>query len=441
MRIEYGVSKIGYAACYVNYQGTPFLRITLPNGAPNILAVGESTAIKVEIHEINDTYIPGSGKIHYRYDNGSYLNSSLIHLKGDLYKGILSPAICNDTPEFFFSVEGINGGVIYNPYNAPNFTFSSLVGKKVTVFEDNFETNFGWTVENDTYITDGAWERGIPIGGGDRGDPPTDYDGSGKCFLTDNEDGDSDVDGGITWLISPTIDISAGIDARVDYGLWYTNNYGGDPNNDIFRIYISNNDGESWSFIKAIGPNTSMGWKEDGFTIGRYFNPSSKFKVCFEVSDLSNESIVEAGIDGVCISIFESCFKSDLYCNGDLSWTGVESNEIIEGNFMVENGGESNSELNWEIDKYPDWGTWSFAPSFGSALKPEEGVVIVKVYVKAPNEQNQNFSGIIKLINKDNSSDHCEVPVSLTTPLNKNLIKWQLLRICYSSSYRIIYFS
>jgi len=114
----------------------------------------------------------------------------------------------------------------------------------------------------------------------------------------------------------------------------------------------------------------------------------------------------------------------DLELDGELSWTwnNVEPGSTITKSFKVKNVGDSNSELGWEISNYPSWGTWTFDPSSGNNLKPEQGPVTVDVTIVAPNEQNQGFGGEIKIINKEDPTDFEIITVSLTTPCNNQKI-------------------
>ena len=86
---------------------------------------------------------------------------------------------------------------------------------------------------------------------GDRGDPRRDSDLSGQCYVTDNAQGDADVDGGPTRLTSPTLDASAlpdPDDVRVSYHRWFTSE-SGTP--DSLLVEVSNDDGQNWTTLET----------------------------------------------------------------------------------------------------------------------------------------------------------------------------------------------
>ena len=108
--------------------------------------------------------------------------------------------------------------------------------------------------------------------------------------------------------------------------------------------------------------------------------------------------------------------SEDLDCEGNLDWADVETGTTVTGSFTIENIGAPESELNWEISDYPDWGTWTFTPDSGTGLTPEDGAITIDVEVVAPDETETEFSGSVEIVNTDNSADSCTIDAALVTP-------------------------
>lgn len=111
--------------------------------------------------------------------------------------------------------------------------------------------------------------------------------------------------------------------------------------------------------------------------------------------------------------------KSNLDCTGSLIWKDVKPGEIRNGSVTVVNIGPQRSNLDWEVAEYPDWGIWTFEPLNGENLRPEDGSVLVEVSVLAPSEENTEFTGQIKVVNKNDPTDFETIQVSLITPKSK----------------------
>jgi len=108
----------------------------------------------------------------------------------------------------------------------------------------------------------------------------------------------------------------------------------------------------------------------------------------------------------------------NIYCNGNLIWSDITLIETVTENINVEKNGESGSLLDWEIESYPDWGTWIFVPENGTDQKQGD-TVSIEVEVVAPDEEDTEFRGDIKIVNCMNSSEYCIVDVSLATAINQ----------------------
>jgi hypothetical protein len=241
--------------------------------------------------------------LRYRYNGGEFDSVPLEPQGGGLFTAVLPPADCFHSPQFYVSVEGERYGPVTSPTRAPDELYETAVGYRMVKLYYDFEEPQGWSVNDDPDLIDGSWERGVPIGGGLRGDPPTDYDGSGSCFVTANEAGNSDVDGGYTRLLSPLLQFDAATDVVVQYALWYTNDRGNNPNQDVFKIRYLNNPG--WlTPLHEVGPMTPTptDWHVGTLAIGGIVDHQNGFWLVFEASDTSPWSVVEAGLDAVTVT-------------------------------------------------------------------------------------------------------------------------------------------
>jgi len=317
VRFEFGdgygsqVGRIGLDSVEVTEDlGPPLpgaISMDLVEALPDIVPPGEPIVVVVEIKATGEAYIADSATVYYRYDGGDYLTDTLEPLGDDLYEAALPPPACGDVPEFYFSAEGDVTGMIHLPMDAPDDTYSLAVGEKVFLYYEDFETDTGWTTEI-LGATSGWWQRGVPVD--DDGwdyDPATDSDGSGQCWLTQNEEGNTDVDNGAVRLTSPTLDMSAAdFVLGYDYFLRLTN----DDGVDRLLVEMNAEDGAGdWVEIARQDTDGGLEWRHfeiDRATIvSQGVTPTATTKVRFTANDGDEQSIVEGGLDAFSIFYVE----------------------------------------------------------------------------------------------------------------------------------------
>ncbi|HGY91146.1 MAG TPA: matrixin family metalloprotease [Planctomycetes bacterium] len=298
---------------------TPFtpppFDITFPQGRPQSVPADQDFDLDILTVSNGGQPDPSQAQLFTSVDGGPFQASPLLDLGGGAFRATLPATSCLGSLDYYIEITPLGSATpVRAPFSAPAATYhADVVGNLVNVFQDDFNANMGWTVSNSAGLTAGAWQRGVPVGGGDRGDPAQDFDGSGSCYLTENVDGNSDVDGGSTTLTSPVIDLSTYPDAVISWAFWYSNDFGANPNQDVFVTEITN-DGVNWVNVETYNGNAGA-WLERSLRVSDFFATSAQIQVRFTASDPPpNGSVVEAGIDA---------FSVDACPNGGLGVCGA----------------------------------------------------------------------------------------------------------------------
>jgi Zn-dependent metalloprotease len=218
------------------------------------------------------------------------------------------PPVSGAIVRYYVSVADVDGGVLTDPPGAPGYaTHVFLAGPYSTAAAADFETDPGWTVgAAGDNATTGVWLRAEPIGtslGGVQLQPELDHtaDPGQLCFVTGNataglDIGTNDVDGGHTTLTTPVFSALGLTNAAIEYYRWYTNNGGGDPGTDFWRVDLSFDGGFNWVPIE-LTTVTDGSWRRVVFFVSDYGAPTATMKLRFIAEDIGPASLVEAAVD------------------------------------------------------------------------------------------------------------------------------------------------
>jgi hypothetical protein len=299
--------------------------------------------VSVSINPREDILVNSSVYLHYRTASfGNWVVQEMNTNGLNQWNGAVPGMDCNDAPEFYISCEGEVSGAVELPSGASDGNaYKWMIGSLTISFDDNGESNGDWIVTGSA--VDGQWNRGVPINC-DRGDPNSDYDGSGSCWLTDNSSSNgcnSDVDEGSTTLTSGIIDLTSINDPILSYARWFNNSAGDSPNTDTFVVEWSSQT-TPWTLLESVGPSgadVNGGWVQTAFNINDFAPGINQIQLRFTVSDegADTQSVVEAGVDAIVVSATEC--DDAAPCPADTNDDGVVNVEDLL--LIIDNWGQS----------------------------------------------------------------------------------------------------
>jgi C1A family cysteine protease len=290
--------------------------IDFPDGVPIALDPRLPNIITVSITPGGEAYVPDTATFHYRYADGDFQTVPLTSIGNDLYTASLQPTDCSTITEFFVSALGSAGNMAYLPRLAPDDVFAAQPGNAHLGLDDDFELDHRWDVVNED-VAAGGWVRAVPARG--MGEPGSDFDGSGLCYLT----GDGiDLDGGPTLLVSPTFDLAGAYTCTLSYARWFQT-----FNGSFDRLYVEATDdgGDTWTEVEMVRYNTE--WESVQLELLDFIDPTDEVRVRFRVSDNPDDSTTEAAVDAFRID-WITC--SDAFLLGDMNCDDIVSAADID---------------------------------------------------------------------------------------------------------------
>lgn len=251
-----------------------------------------------------------SAALHYRRNGGSFVAVPMVNVAGNTYSADIPGQACPAIVDYYLSGVDAQGQISTHPVSAPVSTLSFNVGLETALFNDSFENNTGWTTQV-LGATSGFWERGVPVNDPSwEYDPISDSDGSGQCFVTQNQNGNTDVDGGAVQLFSPVLDMSAGLNTiRYDYFLRLTNTAG-----EIDRLLVeisSNGSAGPWTEVARHATDGGLEWRAHEIAQSELTAAgvalTTNMMLRYSANDSNPQSIVEAGLDAFELTTVAGC--------------------------------------------------------------------------------------------------------------------------------------
>ena len=251
-----------------------------------------------------------SATLSYRVNNGPWAQSNMVQGSGNTWGGTIPGFTSPATVEYYYSATNSINETQAFPEEGALSPFVFRIGTVNVFLENDFEGtgNEGWVsgAAGDNATT-GIWVRSDPRGTAAQSEDDHTPGSGTQCWFTGQGSvgggqGENDVDGGSTTLLSPIFDAEGLGNASISYWRWYQNSTGGSANNDIFRISLSGDGGSTWTQVEQVGPTGAQAdgdWYQYTFQISNVMTPTDNMRLRFVASDLGAGSIVEAAIDDI----------------------------------------------------------------------------------------------------------------------------------------------
>ena len=284
------------------------------------LSIDESTGT-LNVIVFREGSTEGTVTVDYATSHGTTNDGDYQGISGTLTFGPgttgqqLSIAITDDQLQesdetFTINLTNPGGGATLGAITTQTVTIEDNDGVTAgVIFEDSFEGSTVWTTNpfgTDTATT-GQWAAGAPSQTTSSG--VTMQFGSGhtgsRALVTGLPAGSSvgtyDVDGGLTSVLSPEIEIPVGAETRLsfEYSFAHLSNSSGD---DEFHVAIIANgvDTELYSDHGHASVRAAE-WQSVEFDISQYAGQT--IQILFEAADNQNGSLVEAAVDDVVVEV------------------------------------------------------------------------------------------------------------------------------------------
>jgi hypothetical protein len=184
-----------------------------------------------------------------------------------------------------------------------DLVFAVNTPPSVTVFQDDFETDKGWTpnpAATDTATT-GRWERGVPQATDSVGPKQLATTTSGTNDLVTGRlagasAGENDIDAGVTSIRSPAIALPATGSLTLSFSYYFAHGTNA-TSADFLRVSVVGTTTSTVFQELGAATNDNAAWAQANVSLNAFAGQT--VRILIEAADASTASLVEAAVDDV----------------------------------------------------------------------------------------------------------------------------------------------